>query len=155
MDQSRPYVLVGVRLSPISFDLLDLVIGRLAGAQPAYDVTVRVDPAFFDGQGKMKKVTRIARCPRPASNLFPCLPLGLRLRSHTRFHNRDVMASKMSNLADADNVTNSMPRRQEAFAGRKLTETLDMDVPEGTVVRDRSCGLRDKAKALHKDPGPS
>ena len=142
LDQSRPYVLVSIELSPISFNLLDLVIEN-AGAGPAYDVTIQVDPPLRrarEVEGHEIANARIFREP------LPMLPPRYRLRTHfdSAIERHGI---KDDSLPDAHNVT------VEYHDGKghrwQETATLDMNIAEGLLFTTEY-GLHDAAKALRE-----
>lgn len=77
LDQSRPYVLVTVDNNPAAFHVIDLVVEN-AGAGPARDVVIKVDPPLT--RVKEEKDYKLSES-RLFSAPVPVLPPGFKIRT--------------------------------------------------------------------------
>ncbi|WP_124818822.1 hypothetical protein [Micromonospora ureilytica] len=139
LDQSRPYVFLSFELSPISFNLIDLIVQN-AGSGPAFDVKLKVDPPLrraneVDGHEIAK--ARIFTEP------MPILPPHFRLRPH--FDSANERHNSNEGLPETHDVT------IEYHDGRgnswRESAKLDLSVAAGLLFAEEY-GIHHTAQAL-------
>lgn len=142
LNQSRPYVLLSLEASPISFSFLDLVVEN-AGAGPALDVRIQVDPPFRrakETRGNEIAEARIFREP------IPLLPPRYRVR--TFFDSAiERNGAPSGELPDTHEVTIEYhDGRGNSWRERTV---LDMTILDGLMFTEEY-GIHHAAKALRE-----
>ena len=142
LDQSRPYVLLSLEVSPISFSFLDLVVGNV-GVGPAFDVKIQVDPPLRRATETKGAEIAEARLFREA---IPMLPPRYRLR--TFFDSAiERNGTQPGELPDIHEVTIEYQDGQ----GNNWRErsVLDMTILDGLMFTEEY-GIHHAARALRE-----
>ena len=142
LDRSRPYVLLSLEPSPVSFRFLDLVIEN-SGAGPAFDVGIQVDPPLR--RAKESPGHEIAHA-HLFQEAIPMLPPRYRLRTFL-----DSVVDR--NGAEGSGLPNTHMVTIEYHDGRgnrwREQSVLDMTIYEGLLFREEY-GVHHAAEALRE-----
>lgn len=142
LDQARPYVLLSLEASPISFSFLDLVVENV-GAGPAFDVRIHVDPPLRRARETAGHEIANARLFRET---IPMLPPHYRLRSF--FDSAiDRNGAEGAQMPDAHEVT--IEYHDGRGNGWREQSVLDMTIHEGLLFTEEY-GIHHAARALRE-----
>jgi hypothetical protein len=156
LDQARPYVVVSVQSSPTSFMMLDFIIEN-AGAGPAFDVKISVDPPLRRTHEETDMAFADARIFREP---LPMLPPRYVLRSHL-----DSTVERYSADGEGLPKTHAVTIAYHDGHGHEWTEksTLDLTTGEGLLfvteygihhVAEALQGMRDALKNSNLTTSP-